>query len=172
MKSTAIRRWLLTLLLVAASSCALAVEVKVLEVEDFSAIGRSSEKQRLPILLMLSAEYCAYCEQLEEDFLKPMLRNGSYRERVLIRKLRIDGYGAIRDFDGSTITPAEFAERYKVTLTPTVVFLDGDGVELAPKRVGLTTPAFYGGYLDDAIDQALDILRRTRPLRVKISALD
>jgi thioredoxin-related protein len=172
MKSTAIRHFLLTLLLAVVSSTVGAAEVKVLEVEDFSAIGHVSDKQRLPILLMFAADYCAYCEQLEEDFLKPMLRSGDYKDKVLIRKLRIDGNGTIRDFEGTETSPAAIAERYNVSLTPTVVFVDGNGVELAPKRIGLTTPAFYGGYLDDAITQALDILRRNKPLRVKISALD
>jgi thioredoxin-related protein len=172
MKSTAIRHFLLTLLLAVVSSTVGAAEVKVLEVEDFSAIGQVSDKQRLPILLMFAADYCAYCEQLEEDFLKPMLRSGDYKDKVLIRKLRIDGNGTIRDFEGTETSPAAIAERYNVSLTPTVVFVDGKGVELAPKRIGLTTPAFYGGYLDDAITQALDILRRNKPLRVKISALD
>lgn len=172
MKSTAIRHFLLILLLAVVSSTVGAAEVKVLEVEDFSAIGQVSDKQRLPILLMFAADYCAYCEQLEEDFLKPMLRSGDYKDKVLIRKLRIDGNGTIRDFEGAETSPAAIAERYNVSLTPTVVFVDGKGVELAPKRIGLTTPAFYGGYLDDAITQALDILRRNKPLRVKISALD
>ncbi len=173
MKSTAIRYLLLTLLLPAAFSSPMAVaEIKVPEIKDFSFIGQQSERKRLPILLMFSAEYCAYCEQLEEDFLKPMLRSGDYKDKVLIGKLRIDGNDMIHDFNGEEVSPADLAERYGITLTPTVVFIDGDGVELAPKRVGLTTPDFYGGYLDDAIAQALDILRRNKPLRVKISALD
>jgi thioredoxin-related protein len=173
MKSTSIRLSLLTWLLCAAVSTAVvAAEVNVPEVKDFAAEGQKAEKQRLPILLMFAADYCAYCERLEEDFLKPMLRSGDYRDKVLIRKLHIDSSASIRDFDGATITPAEMGERYKVSVTPTVVFIDGDGVELAPKRVGLTTPDFYGGYLDDAISQALDILRRSQPMRVRISALN
>lgn len=173
MKSTAIRHSLLTLLLFAAvSTVVVAAEVSVPEVEDFAAEGRQADKKRLPILLMFAADYCAYCEQLEEDFLKPMLRSGDYGDKVLIRKLHIDGHGSIRDFDGATISPAEIGERYGVSVTPTVAFIDGDGVELAPKRVGLTTPDFYGGYLDDAINQALNILRRNRPMRVRISALN
>jgi len=146
-------------------------EVKVEEVKDFAKIGERSHAARLPILLMFSAEHCSYCEKLEEDFLKPMLRSGDYTDKVLIRKVRIDGFGTIHDFDGNKVSAQEFADRYNVSVTPTVVFIDGDGTQLAKKRVGLSTPDFYGGYLDQSIDTALDILRRNKPLRVKLSAL-
>jgi len=172
MKITTNHAFTLALLLVALTAPAFAADgVKVREVEDFSAVGHQADKQRMPILLMFSAQYCGFCERLEEDFLKPMLRSGDYKDKVLIRKLRIDSLEKVRDFNGEEISPAAMADRYGVSVTPTVVFINGEGVELAPKRIGLTTPAFYGGYLDDAIDQALNILRRNKPLRVKLSTL-
>lgn len=146
-------------------------DVKVEEVRDFTQVGERSHKARLPILLMFSAEHCTYCEQLEEDFLKPMLRSGDYEDKVLIRKVRIDGFGTLRDFKGDKVGVQAFADRYNVYVTPTVVFVDGDGSQLAKKRVGLSTPDFYGGYLDQSINTALDVLRRNKPLRVKLSAL-
>ncbi len=173
MKSTVIRHSLLTLLLLAVSSLPVAAaEDEVLEVTSLYRVGKQANIQQVPILLMFAADFCAYCERLEEDFLRPMLRSGDYEDKVLIRKLHIDSEEKIRDFNGDEISPAEIAEQYAVSVTPTVVFIDGDGVELAPKRVGLTTPDFYVGYLDDAISQALDILRRTTPMRVRLSSLN
>ncbi len=172
MKSTVILRPLLALLFAVFSASINALEVRVQEVGDFSTLGRQADRQRMPILLMFAADFCTYCERLEEDFLKPMLRSGDYVDKVLIRKFHIDGHDRVNDFSGKAIDPVEMAERYAVSVTPTVVFIDGDGVELAPKRVGLTTPDFYGGYLDDAIDQAVDILRRNRPMWVKLSVFD
>jgi len=146
-------------------------DVKVEEVSDFAKLGEISHEKRLPILLVFSAKHCTYCQKLEEDFLKPMLRSGDYSDKVLIRKVQIDGFGSIRDFKGKQIDVQDFADRYQVYVTPTVVFIDGDGTQLAQKRVGLTTPDFYGGYLDQSINSALDILRRDKPMRVKLSAL-
>ncbi len=147
-------------------------DVKVQEIKDFTRVAGDSDAKRLPILLMFSADYCSYCERLEEEFLKPMLRSGDYDDKVLIRKFKIDGFGTVRDFDGRQISVDAFTARYNVHVTPTVVFLDGSGAQLAPKRVGLSTPDFYGGYLDQSIDTALDVLRRNKPLRVKLSALE
>jgi thioredoxin-related protein len=147
-------------------------DVVIEEIRDFSRIARDSNDRRLPILLMFSAKYCSYCVRLEEEFLKPMLRSGDYGDKVLIRKMKIDGSGTVRDFDGKQIPVDEFTDRYNISVTPTVVFLDGSGAQLAPKRVGLSTPDFYGGYLDQSIDLALDVLRRNKPMRVKLSALE
>lgn len=163
---------LISLLMVAVAPVFAADDVKVMEASNLAAVGEQAHDKRLPILLMFSAEHCSYCIQLEEDFLKPMLRSGDYEDRVLIRKMKIDGYDKVLDFDGKRVAAADFADRYSVFVTPTVVFIDGDGMELAEKRVGLTTPDFYGGYLDQSIEQALNILRRDTPMRVKLSALE
>lgn len=167
-----IKSTLISLLFAAVSTAFAAGDVKVVEVKDFAAIGKQADQERLPIMLMFSASGCTYCEKLEEDFLKPMLRSGDYRDKVMIRKMRIDGYGKVRDFEGKQVAASDFADRYGVFVTPTVVFIDGDGVELAKKRVGLTTPDFYGSYLDQSIDEALNILRRDKPMRVKLTALE
>ncbi len=146
--------------------------MEVEETEDFSRLAVQSEQRRLPILLMFSAEYCSYCVRVEEEFLKPMLRSGDYEDKVLIRKIKIDRFDKIRDFDGKSIAIEAFSSRYNVYVTPTIVFLDSSGAQLAPKRVGLSTPDFYGGYLDQSIETALDILRRDKPMRVNLSSLE
>ena len=170
--NTIIKSTTLSLLLAAVTPVFAGDDVKVVEVKDLSAVGKRADERRLPILLMFSAKGCAYCMQLEEDFLKPMLRSGDYKDKVLIRKMRIDSYGKVRDFDGKKVTASDVADRYNVFVTPTVVFIDGDGVQLAKKRAGISTPDFYGSYLDSSIDQALNILRRDKPMRVKLSALE
>lgn len=169
---TIIKSTVFTLLLAAFTPAFAGDDVEIVEVKDLAAVGKSADERRLPILLMFSARDCAYCIQLEEDFLKPMLRSGDYQDKVLIRKMRIDSFGKVRDFDGNKVAAADVADRYSVFVTPTVVFIDGDGVQLAKKRAGISTPDFYGSYLDSSIDQALDILRRDKPMRVKLSALE
>ena len=139
------------------------------EVGDFSQLAPLTEKNRLPIALMFSSEYCAYCVKLENDFLIPMQISGDYVDRAVIRKVKIDYGNVIRDFDGKMVDADEFADRYNITVTPTMVFLDSHGRQLAAKQVGLTTPEFYGGYLDESIATALDMLRRTKPLRVTLT---
>lgn len=140
------------------------------EVRDFARLGRTLHQQRLPLVLMFSVSHCGYCVRVEQEFLGPMQISGYYEGRALIRKVRIDHGNEVVDFDGQRVEASQLARRYHVTVTPTVVFLDGAGQQLTEKRVGLMTPDFYGGYLDESINTALDLLRRDRPLRVDLSA--
>lgn len=56
----------------------------------------ASEKQ-IPVLMFFSMKHCPYCIEVEEDYLKPMLRNAEYNGKVIIRKIRIDGTDSVKD---------------------------------------------------------------------------
>lgn len=136
--------------------------VTIVETTDFEALGREAKRRNLPILLMFSADHCPYCVRVKEEFLKPMLRSGDYDDRVVIRRIELGVYDRIRDFDGSEIYRADLSGRYSIWVTPTLVYLDHTGKQLAEKMVGLTTPDFYGGYIDMAIETARDKLTDKR----------
>jgi thioredoxin-related protein len=119
---------------------------------DLQMEGRQAEQACVPLLLEFSAQECGYCTLLEEEILNPTLLNRDYDRRVLMRKLLIDRFKKLRDFDGSPVRAAELADRYKVFVTPTLLFVDSEGRELAERMVGVTTLEFYGGYLDQALE--------------------
>lgn len=127
---------------------------------DLAADAQLARTQHLPILLVFTTDYCDYCEMLEENFLKPMLISGHYQDKILIRKVIANTGRALIDFDGARVDTDKLAHRYKVRVYPTLLFLDSTGRELAERLVGLTTPDFYGGYLDDNIDVALSRVRQ------------
>jgi thioredoxin-related protein len=110
---------------------------------------------QLPILLTFSAIDCPYCRQLEQDFLGPMLISGDYTDKVIIRRLILDNGSEATDFDGQRQPVTRIASRYKAWLTPTTVFLDSSGREVAGRIVGINTPELFGGYLDACIETAL-----------------
>ena len=137
----------------------LRAEVSVPAVIDLQREGKLALKQDLPILLTFTSSICSYCDLLEEDFLQPMLLSGDYGDRVLIRKLVIDAGRTIKDFNGEPSTADKLSSRYRVFVTPTLLFVDGNGTELAERILGINTPELFGGYLDDCIDTALERLR-------------
>ena len=125
---------------------------------DFSRLGEIARDEGKIILLEVSASHCNYCELLEEEFLKPMLRSGDYNN-VLIRKIDMDGYQTTIDFSGKSTSPDEFAHRLKVRLTPTILFFDGHGNEVSPRILGINSLDLYGGYLDEAIKNGLQKIK-------------
>ncbi|WJW75593.1 thioredoxin family protein [Thiohalobacter sp. IOR34] len=151
--------WLLLGWLLAAAAAAADGPPQAPLASDLQRDARLARERRIPILLAVEASHCGYCRLLESDFLVPMLISGDYDDRVLIRRIDIDAAELLTDFDGRRITPQTLAERYGVSFTPTLLFLDAEGRELTERMVGLTTPDFFGGYLDQAIDAALRALR-------------
>lgn len=127
---------------------------------DLHRDGRQAEQGCIPLLLEFAAIECGYCTLLEEEVLNPTLLNRDYDRRVLMRKLLIDQSRKLRDFDETPVSAAELANRYRVFVTPTLLFVDSQGRELTERMVGVTTLEFYGGYLDQAMDASSDRLRK------------
>ena len=44
-------------------------------------------------------------------------------------------------------------------LTPTVMVFDGEGHPLTKPVIGVSTPDYYGSFLDQAIDQGVQLVR-------------
>ncbi|MEZ5541208.1 MAG: thioredoxin fold domain-containing protein [Pseudomonadota bacterium] len=122
---------------------------------DLQADGRLAQARRVPILLEFSAVSCSYCRQLEREFLVPMLISGEYDDKVIIRRLLLDIGQHVTDFDGTRREASAIAARYRAWVTPTLVFIDGSGHEVAERMKGINTPELFGGYLDACIDTAL-----------------
>lgn len=115
-----------------------------------------SEIQRgcRPLLLEFASEYCEYCSLLEEHILKPIRRNRDYDKRVVMRKLLLGDSRSIQDFSGKPTNADKLGSEYDIRVTPTLIFVDQRGIEIAERMVGVTTLDFYGGYLDQALDEA------------------
>lgn len=126
---------------------------------DLQADASTVKAQGLPLLLVVTRADCPYCESLKRHVLSPMLRNLSYRSKVIIRELCIDPDVRIRGFRGESVMASTLAENYEATLSPTVLLLDDQGLEIAERLVGFNSVDFYGHYLDEAIDLALETMR-------------
>jgi hypothetical protein len=88
-----------------------------------------------------------------------MLLGGDYRDKVIIRKLELYPGATVTDFNGQLTSASELSDRYRVFVTPTLLFVDGNGKELAERMIGINTPELYGGYLDNCIETALRYIR-------------
>jgi len=134
-------------------------EVHIIETEDFRIDSRLAIQKQTPILILFAMEDCSYCEYVEEEHLKPMLRNSDYGKKVIIRRVMTDDYDSLIDFEGNTVTSSDFSSRYDAYLTPTVVFLDHNGKQLS-RIYGVRNTEFYGGDLDDSLDFSLQMIRK------------
>ncbi len=123
---------------------------------DFAEDKLLMEQTHQIILLEFMSDNCPYCKALEQNFLLPMIRSGEYEKKVLFRQiLHDDPYGVLIDFNGKKVYHEVFSERYKIGLTPTMVFLGTDGQQLVERIVGLGPEDYFSYYIDEAIDEAI-----------------
>lgn len=122
-----------------------------------------AQARGIPLLIMFSLDNCPYCRVVRQDFLDPMQLSGDYRNKVLMRILKMDGT-LVTDFDGRRIPVDDLAVRYGASVAPTVVLLNHRGQMLTERLLGISTPDFYGAYLDTAIDKSLQRLHEQMTL--------
>jgi len=133
--------------------------VKLKEGLDLTTEAKESSKKQIPILMFFSMEHCPFCMEVQEDYLKPILRNPEYDNKVIIRKMRIDSAGTIRDFKGNERDPGEFSDDYNVSMVPTLVLVDSQGNKIAPPIIGIANSHYYSAELDEAIEASTQKMR-------------
>ena len=121
--------------------------------------ARESSKKQIPVLLFFSMKHCPFCIEVEEDYLKPMLRNAEYDGKVIIRKIRIDGTDSVQNFNGKERDADEFGDDYNVSMVPTLILVDAHGNKLAPAIIGIANAHYYSSELDNAIDASTQKIR-------------
>ena len=133
--------------------------VTIVESKDLQAVAEQARERKLPIMLFFSQSYCPYCEIMKETYIKPILRSGWDKDRVIIRMVMTDNAGMIRDFNGERIDADTFTSRYKAYLTPTLAFVNANGKELTPRLMGIGNEYFFGGDIENAIETSLQKVR-------------
>jgi len=130
--------------------------------ESFVSDSGLSKEQRLPIVVFVSQHGCEYCAALRKQVLYPMIRSRSFDGKAILRELSLDAGFIVVDFDGNSIAGADFARRYAAVVTPTLLFLDANGAEIAAKMVGTGNLEFYGFYLEKSLKEAASLLAARR----------
>jgi thioredoxin-related protein len=148
-----IAAWALILAWGLALSGAARAADSLVHAQNFQADARIAAKRRVPILVVFTSPTCPYCERVKHDYLIPMHKDPAYRKRVIIREVTIGAATPLTGFDGTPTTEGEFAAAHKVFMVPTVMVLDTRGNDTSEAIVGMLSPDYYFGYLENAIDE-------------------
>jgi thioredoxin-related protein len=130
------------------------------QVADLRQLGETAETNHIPILLLVSQYHCDFCERMKRDVLNPMQFSGEYADQVLMRELLIDPGEMVTDFQGHRQPADAFSTHYNVHVTPTLLFLDGQGNEVAERILGINTVDYLLLYIEDAIETASQNMTR------------
>lgn len=105
--------------------------------------------QGQPLTVMVSLEGCVFCRIARQSHLLPMARAGQPIVQVDMRSAQ-----PVRDFEGRWTTHDELARRWRVSITPTLLFWGPGGREVAERMEGAYQPDFYGPYLEQRLERA------------------
>jgi hypothetical protein len=108
-----------------------------------------------PLVLLVTFAGCPYCEVVRNSYLRPLQAEGL----VPVRQVQLRGGARLVAPDGRPATEQQLARRLGATMAPAVFFLGEGGASLAAPLIGFSE-AFYGAYLDEALEQARLKLRK------------
>ncbi|MFM8866351.1 MAG: thioredoxin family protein [Limnohabitans sp.] len=107
-----------------------------------------------PLVVMVSLEGCIFCRIARQSHLAPMHRQGQPIVQVDLRSAQ-----AVVDLEGHQTTHDELGRRWKVSITPTLLFFGLHGREVAERMEGAYQPDFYGAYLEDRLSRSRAALK-------------
>ena len=105
-------------------------------------------KKKQPLVVMVSLDGCVFCHQARQSHLSPMHREGTAIVQVDLRNNQ-----PVLDFAGKLTTHDELTRRWRVSITPTLLFFGPGGKEVAERMEGAYLPDFYGPYLEERMAQ-------------------
>ena len=88
------------------------------------------------------------------------MRNEKQRNEYIIRTVYADESGTIIDYDGNKVNVVELEYKYNATMSPTVIFVDHKGNEIAPRILGVRNMDFYGEDFDTGLATAKSNLQQ------------
>lgn len=135
------------LLIVACAEGSSAAERTITWAESLVADAESSRDRELPIVVFVTQQGCQFCAALRGQVLYPMINAGELADKAIIREVSLDTGFMLQDFSGNEISGRRFANRYQAFVTPTLLFLDAGGGEVAEKMVGISNIELYSFYL-------------------------
>jgi thioredoxin-related protein len=107
-----------------------------------------------PVVVLFTLPGCAFCQEVRQNYLAPLLRALPASSRPIIREIDITSEQSFVGFEGEPTSQQRFAKKLNIRFAPTVVFLDAFGHLLTAPIVGGDTAGLYGGYLENAFAEA------------------
>ncbi len=109
------------------SSLANAASAELPRADNLQTDAQQAVTDKKPIVLFFTLPNCSYCRIVRYDYFLPLLKQRTGNDQPIIREISVIGQNRVTLFDGQRLTETELAERYKVQMTPTVLFVNHEG---------------------------------------------
>lgn len=152
------RRTLLAACLVSSAALAQARETPLPIPTSLQTAALAAQSKDEPLVLLVSLPGCPWCELLRRNYLAPMRAEGLPAFQITVNDRKL----TVTNFQGASSNGADIAQAYQAQLTPTVLFLNAQGKEIAPRIAGVASADLLGAQLDNALRTARELLRKNK----------
>ena len=105
-----------------------------------------------PALVFVTQSNCRFCVRLDRQVLSPLKASGLFNQGVTFVEVSLDAGEFVTDHDGLRVEGQAFAARYGAFGTPTLLFLDAQGVIQGEPWFGVPDALdFYGAKIEGAV---------------------
>jgi hypothetical protein len=122
---------------------------------DLNAQAAAAQAKGQPLVVLVSRSDCTFCHEVRVQYLAPMQEDGLLTAVELVS----DARGTV-SIGKEKLTPAQAARALSARFYPTVLFLDAALKPLAEPLVGAGMAGFYAGFLERALEQCREALKR------------
>jgi cytochrome c551/c552 len=122
---------------------------------DLNAQAAAAQTKGQPLVVLVSRSDCTFCHEVRVQYLAPMQKDGALTAVELVS----DAPGVVT-IGKEKLTPAQAARGLSARFYPTVLFLDADLKPLAEPLIGAGMAGFYAGFLERALEQSREALKR------------
>jgi hypothetical protein len=123
---------------------------------DLRSSAQAAQRNHEPLVILLSLPGCPWCELLRRNYLLPMRNEGLHVFQWNVQ----DRQQRIINFQGKASTGAQLSKSYAYQTTPTVLFLNAQGEEIAPRIAGVASVDLMGAVLEQRIAQAREPMKK------------
>ena len=135
------------------SSLAISVSAELPKAENLQVDALLAATDKKPIVLFFTLPNCSYCRIVRYDYFLPLLKQRAGNDQPIIREISVTGQNRVTLFDGQRVTESELADRYKVQMTPTVLFVNHEG-EIVGNSILGGDHTNYIGLFDKSLAEA------------------
>ena len=128
-------------------------------VSDWQQLSIKALEQNLPIVMLVETSNCHFCRTVKKDFLNPLSNSKRYKDKVIFSRISLDPGQTVIGLDGNITDTHSFCAKYKALFTPTIVFMDGHGEQLAKNIVGISSNDYFAYYLEKEIEKSIEALQ-------------
>ena len=146
-------RFFLVCFLWVVSSLAISVSAELPKAENLQVDALLAATDKKPIVLFFTLPNCSYCRIVRYDYFLPLLKQRAGNDQPIIREISVTGQSRVTLFDGQRVTESELADRYKVQITPTVLFVNHEG-EIVGNSILGGDHTNYIGLFDKSLAEA------------------